>query len=222
MEGIKRRPTRAELLASAGKTIPNLVAPGLRILFVGINPGLYTAWSGYHFAKPGNRFWPALYASGLTPRLLDPSEEKELLALGIGITGFVRRATASAAELTDDEYRAGGRRLRALVKKFKPRCVVTLGITAYRIAFDAADAKLGRQPERFEGAELWVLPNPSGLNAHFQAADYARLFKEVRLGCSAQPSTGQPTSRATQSHRRAAERLNRRENTRGSSAARRA
>ncbi|HTD61784.1 MAG TPA: mismatch-specific DNA-glycosylase, partial [Gemmatimonadaceae bacterium] len=114
--------------------MPNLVAPGLRILFVGINPGLYTAWSGYHFAKPGNRFWPALYASGLTPRLLDPSEEKELLALGIGITGFVRRATATAAELTDDEYQAGGRRLRTLVKKITPGCVVTLGITAYRIA----------------------------------------------------------------------------------------
>ena len=184
VEGIKqRRPTRAELLASAGKTIPNLVAPGLRILFVGINPGLYTAWTGHHFARPGNRFWPALYASGLTPRLLHPSEEQSLLALGIGITGFVRRATATAAELTDDEYRAGGRRLRALVKKIKPRCVVALGITAYRVAFDSPGAKLGRQPERFEGATLWVLPNPSGLNAHFQLTDYARLFREVGDAC---------------------------------------
>jgi len=200
VEGItKKRPTRAELLASAGKTIPNLVAPGLRILFVGINPGLYTAWAGYHFAKPGNRFWPALYASGLTPRLLDPSEEKELLALGIGITGFVRRATATAAELTNDEYRAGGRRLHTLVRKIKPGCVVALGITAYRIAFDAAHAQLGRQPERFEGADLWVLPNPSGLNAHFQAADYARLFREVGASC-----------------------VSPRGNTRGNSAARRA
>jgi TDG/mug DNA glycosylase family protein len=199
VEGIERRPTRAELLASAGKTIPNLVAPGLSILFVGINPGLYTAWAGYHFARPGNRFWPALYASGLTPRLLHPSEGKALLALGIGITGFVRRATATAAELTDDEYRAGGRRLEALVRKIKPRCVVALGITAYRIAFGEPRAQLGRQPETMSGADLWVLPNPSGLNAHFQPADYARLFREVRVSC-----------------------VNPRGNTRGSSAARRA
>jgi double-stranded uracil-DNA glycosylase len=178
-----KRPTRAELLASAGKTIPNLVAPGLRILFVGINPGLYTAWAGHHFARPGNRFWPALHASGLTPRLLHPSEGKELLALGIGITGFVRRATATASELTADEYRAGGKRLRALVRRITPRCVVALGLTAYRVAFDAPDATLGRQPESIDGAMLWVLPNPSGLNAHFQPKDYARFFREVRLAC---------------------------------------
>jgi TDG/mug DNA glycosylase family protein len=200
VEGVaQRRPTRAELLASAGKTIPNLVSSGLRILFVGINPGLYTAWTGYHFARPGNRFWPALYASGLTPRLLDPSEGKELLALGIGITGFVRRATATAAELTDDEYRAGGRRLRALVKKIQPRCVVALGITAYRVAFNEPKAQLGKQPETISGADVWVLPNPSGLNAHFQLADYARLFGAVRESC-----------------------VNRRGNMRGSISARRA
>jgi double-stranded uracil-DNA glycosylase len=183
VEGLKKKPTRAELLACAGKTIPNLVGPGLDVLFVGINPGLYTAWSGHHFAKPGNRFWPALYASGLTPRLLHPSEEKVLLSLGIGITGFVRRATATAAELTDDEYRAGGRRLRTLVRRITPHCVVALGISAYRTAFDLPDAKLGRQDEMFEGAMLWVLPNPSGLNAHFQAPDFARMFREVREAC---------------------------------------
>jgi double-stranded uracil-DNA glycosylase len=186
VEGLKR-PTRAELLASAGKTIPDLVAPDLRVLFVGINPGLYTAWTGHHFARPGNRFWPALYASGLTPRLLHPSEEKELLACGIGITGFVRRATATAAELTDDEYRAGGRRIRALVRRLHPHCVVALGISAYRIAFTQPTAALGRQPETFEGAILWVLPNPSGLNAHFQAPDFARLFREVRKACVVSP-----------------------------------
>lgn len=181
MEGIK--PTRAELLASAGKSIPDLVATGLSILFVGINPGLYTAWSGHHFARPGNRFWPALHASGLTSRLLHPSESQELLALGIGITGFVRRATATAAELTDEEYRAGGRRIRALVKRVRPHCVCVLGLTAYRTGFDQPKAKLGPQPEPMYGATVWLLPNPSGLNAHFQLADYARWFKKVRLAC---------------------------------------
>jgi TDG/mug DNA glycosylase family protein len=199
VEGVTRRPTRAELLASAGKTIKDLVAPGLDLLFVGINPGLYTAWAGYHFARPGNRFWPALHASGLTPRLLHPSEGKELLALGIGITGFVRRATATAAELTDDEYRAGGRRIRALVKRLRPHCVCFLGLTAYRAGFDQPKAHLGRQPDNMAGATVWLLPNPSGLNAHFQLADYARLFREVGSAC-----------------------LSPRGNTRGSSGARRA
>jgi double-stranded uracil-DNA glycosylase len=207
VEGIKRRPTRAELLASAGKRIPDLVAPGLSILFVGINPGLYTAWTGNHFARPGNRFWPALHASGLTPRLLDPSEEQELLALGIGITGFVRRATATAAELTDAEYRAGARRIRGLVKRMRPHCVCFLGLTAYRAGFDQPKAQLGRQSEALHGATVWLLPNPSGLNAHFQAADYARLFREVRLACV--------TSRVTS-------RVSPRGSTRGSIAARRA
>lgn len=203
MEGVTRRPTQAELLASAGKSIPDLVAPGLSLLFVGINPGLYTAWAGYHFARPGNRFWPALHASGLTPRLLHPSEGKELLALGIGITGFVRRATATAAELTDDEYRGGARRIRALIKRLRPHCVCFLGLTAYRIGFDQPKAKLGRQPEDWYGAIVWLGPNPSGLNAHFQPADYTRFFREVRLAC-VRP------------------RVSPRENTRGSSAARRA
>ncbi|HZS58919.1 MAG TPA: G/U mismatch-specific DNA glycosylase [Gemmatimonadaceae bacterium] len=181
MEGIK--PTRAQLLASAGKTIKDLVAPGLSILFVGINPGLYTAWSGNHFAKPGNRFWPALHASGLTPRLLHPSEEQALLTLGIGITGFVRRATATAAELTDDEYRAGAKRIRSLVKRIRPHCVCFLGLTAYRAGFDQPKAQLGPQADDLYGSKVWLLPNPSGLNAHFQPADYARLFREVRLAC---------------------------------------
>lgn len=197
MEGVK--PTRAELLASAGKTIKDLVAPDLSLLFVGINPGLYTAWAGYHFARPGNRFWPALYASGLTPRLLHPSEGQFLLSLGIGITGFVRRATATAAELTDDEYRTGARRIRALVRRIRPHCVCFLGLTAYRAGFDQPKAKSGRQPEAMNGTTVWLLPNPSGLNAHFQLADYARLFREVRLAC-----------------------VNPRENTRESSDARRA
>jgi double-stranded uracil-DNA glycosylase len=205
VEGVK--PTRAELLASAGKTIPDLVAPGLSLLFVGINPGLYTAWAGYHFARPGNRFWPALHASGLTPRLLHPSEGKVLLSLGIGITGFVRRATATAAELTDGEYRAGARRIRSLVKRLTPHCVCFLGLTAYRAGFDQPKAKLGRQSDDMFGATVWLLPNPSGLNAHFQPADYARLFREVRLACIA--------PRVTPG-------VNPRESTRESSGARRA
>jgi TDG/mug DNA glycosylase family protein len=181
VEGIK--PTRAELLASAGKSIKDLVAPGLSLLFVGINPGLYTAWAGYHFARPGNRFWPALHASGLTPRLLDPSEGKFLLSLGIGITAFVRRATATAAELTDDEYRTGALRIRRLIKRLRPHCVCFLGLTAYRVGLDQPKAKLGRQAGELYGAKIWLLPNPSGLNAHFQPADYARLFRELRLAC---------------------------------------
>ncbi len=178
------RPSRAALLAAAGRTVPDLVAPGLRVLFAGINPGLYTAWAGHHFARPGNRFWPALHASGFTPRLLDPSEERELLGLGIGITGVVRRATATASELTPEEYRAGGERLRALVRRLAPRCLCVLGVGAYRAAFDQPAAMLGLQTGTFGSTRIWVLPNPSGLNAHYQARDFARLFREVRDACA--------------------------------------
>ncbi|MCB0021781.1 MAG: G/U mismatch-specific DNA glycosylase, partial [Caldilinea sp.] len=164
------RPTRAELAAAADRGIKDVIAPGLRVLFVGINPGLYSGWSGHHFARPGNRFWPTLHAAGFTPRLLHPSEERELLAYGCGITNFVNRATATAAELMADELVAGGERLLRIVETYRPRTVAVLGITAYRTAFARPKAALGRQHESLGDTPLWVLPNPSGLNAHYTPA----------------------------------------------------
>ncbi len=172
-------PTRAELLAAAGRTVPDIIAPGLRVLFAGINPGLYTAWAGHHFARPGNRFWPTLHAAGFTPRTLDPSEERQLLPLGYGITNVVPRATATAAELSTEELRTGGQRLRALARRYHPRALAVVGISAYRTAFDRPRAQLGRQPETINSTILWVLPNPSGLNAHYQLPDFARVFREL-------------------------------------------
>ena len=173
-------PTRAELLAAADRVVPDVVAEDLRVLFCGINPGLYTAWAGHHFARPGNRFWPALHASGFTPRLLRPYEEQELLTLGLGITNVVPRASATAAELSREELREGGRRLVALGERWRPAYVAILGVTAYRAAFGEPRASLGPQDRRLGPARVWVLPNPSGLNAHHQPADLARLFRELR------------------------------------------
>jgi double-stranded uracil-DNA glycosylase len=174
------RPTRADLLAAADRTVPDVIAPGLAVLFCGINPGLYSAYTGHHFARPGNRFWPALHAGGFTPRLLKPAEERELLTLGYGITNVVRRASAAADELTLDELVAGGKKLRARVKRYKPRYLAVLGVGAYRAAFDRPKAVLGLQPESIGETKVWVLPNPSGLNAHYRAADLAKLFQELR------------------------------------------
>lgn len=157
-----------------------MIAPGLAVLFCGINPGLYTAAIGHHFGRPGNRFWPTLFAAGFTGRLLDPSEERELLPLGYGITNVVARATATADELTDEELTAGGKKLRAKVKKFAPRFLAVLGVGAYRVAFDRPRATLGLQDETIGQTKIWVLPNPSGLNAHYQAARLAALFRELR------------------------------------------
>lgn len=175
-----RRPSREELLAARDKGVRDVIAPDLDVLFVGINPGLYTAAVGHHFARPGNRFWPALYAAGFTPRLLAPHEERELLKVGYGITNIVNRATAEASQLSEAEIVRGGRRLVAKVRRFRPRAVAVLGLTTYRTAFGDPRAQMGRQPHDLAGAALWVLPNPSGLNAHFKPADFARLFKEVR------------------------------------------
>jgi double-stranded uracil-DNA glycosylase len=176
----KRRPSQAELEAAVGNTLSDVIAPGLRVLFCGINPGLYSALTGHHFARPGNRFWPALYAAGFTSRLLDPTEERELLALGYGITNLAARATVAAAELTPAELVAGGHRLAEKVAHYQPRFVAFLGVGAYRTAFAQPQASYGRQPEPLHGAVLWVLPSPSGLNAHFKPADLARLFAELR------------------------------------------
>src|SRR5919202_564797 len=164
-----RKPTKEEIAAAAGKTVRDVIAPGLRVLFCGINPGLYSGATGHHFARPGNRFWPALHASGFTERQLSPHEERELLKHGYGITNFVARATATAEELTPAEFIAGGRRLRAKVRRYAPRFLAVLGIGAYRAAFNRPQAALGLQSERLGATAVWVLPNPSGLNAHYRA-----------------------------------------------------
>src|SRR5262245_6163784 len=175
------RPTKDEIRAAAGKTVPDVIAPGLRVLFCGINPGLYSGVTGHHFARPGNRFWPTLYAAGFTPRLLAPAEERELLGLGYGITNFVAHATATADELSPAEIVAGGRRLEAAMREYRPAYLAVLGIGAYRTAFGRPKAILGRQPETLNGAVVWVLPNPSGLNAHYKLADLAEAYRELLL-----------------------------------------
>jgi TDG/mug DNA glycosylase family protein len=179
------KPSKEEVLAAAGRRVPSLLAHELRVLFCGINPGLYTAAVGKHFARPGNRFWPALHASGFTERLLSPFEEHELLAHGYGITNVVERATATAAELSPEEYKEGGRRLEAQVRRYRPLFLAVLGVGAYRTAFNHPKAKLGLQAETIGETRVWVLPNPSGLNAHYQAGELARLFGELRLAVEA-------------------------------------
>jgi len=178
------KPTREEVQASANKTVRDVIAPDLKVLFCGINPGLYTAAVGHHFARPGNRFWPTLYAAGFTPRLLLPHEERLLLEYGYGITNLVARASVGAAELTPKELAAGGKRLAAKVRRYRPKCLAVLGVGAYRSAFGRPKAPLGRQEERLGEALVWVLPNPSGLNANYQRADLARLFGELRAAVS--------------------------------------
>ena len=176
-----RKPTRAELQAAYGRGVADVIAPKLKVLFCGINPGLYTAAIGHHFGRPGNRFWPALHAGGFTPRLLSPYEERLLLDWGWGVTNLVNKATARADQLTQTDLQEGGRLLVEKVAAFSPRCLAVLGIGAYRSAFGQPKAVLGQQDQDIAGASLWVLPNPSGLNAHYQAAELGRLFQELRL-----------------------------------------
>jgi TDG/mug DNA glycosylase family protein len=164
------------------KPVPDVVAPDLGILFCGINPSLTSAARGHHFARPGNRFWPALHLAGLTPRRLTPDEDRELLRYGIGVTNLVDRPTRTAAELGAAEVREGAEALAALVARYRPRVLAVLGVTAWRTAFARPDATLGLQPERVGGAETWVAPNPSGLNAHYQLPDLARLYGALRSG----------------------------------------
>lgn len=166
--------------AAAGKGLRDVIGPGLKVLFCGINPGLYSAATGFHFARPGNRFWPALHAAGFTPRLFHPSENERLLDLGYGLTNLVNRGTAGADELSPIELVAGGRRLAAKVRRFRPRAVAFVGIGAYRTAFGRRWATLGRQAEPLEGAEVWVLPSPSGLNANYQLPDLVKLLRGLR------------------------------------------
>jgi len=174
------KPTKQQLIEAAGKTLPDVIAPNLKVLFCGINPGLYTAAVGHHFARPGNRFWPALHQSGWTSRLISPFDEGELLALGVGISNVVPHATASAAELTREEYVSGGRALAKKIKRYRPRIAAILGLGAYRDAFARPKAQVGEQAERIHDARVWVLPNPSGLNANYQLPELVKLFKKLR------------------------------------------
>jgi double-stranded uracil-DNA glycosylase len=159
--------------------MPDLIAPGLRILFCGINPSLYSAAVRHHFARPGNRFWRTLYGAGFTGRLLAPSEERELLGLGLGITNVVPHATASALELSREDYVRGARALARKVRRYGPRVLAFLGVEAYRIVSGNVKARVGEQLESFAGARVWVLPNPSGLNAHYQLDALVRIYSEL-------------------------------------------
>lgn len=178
--GSAKRPSREELQAAYGRGVPDVIALDLKVLFCGINPGLYTAAIGHHFGRPGNRFWPALFRAGFTPRLLSPYEERELLSWGYGITNVVNKATVAAQELSREDLVAGGQRLVRLIEEYHPRFFAVLGIGAYRAAFGKPKASLGCQEESISGTVVWVLPNPSGLNAHYQLEDLASLFRELR------------------------------------------
>lgn len=175
------KPTKAELLAAVDKTVPDVIGPGLKVLFCGINPGLWTAAVGHHFARPGNRFWPALHTAGFTPRLLAAHEEHEMLQWGYGITNLVARTTARADQLDEEEFAAGGKLLAAKVRRHQPRVLALLGLGAYRSAFGRPGATVGPQEEHLGQTQVWVLPNPSGLNAHYSLEAIAALFRTLRL-----------------------------------------
>jgi TDG/mug DNA glycosylase family protein len=157
-----------------------VVADGLSVLFCGINPGLMSGATGHHFARPGNRFWPVLHLSGFTPRQLRPSEQRELLSYGLGITNVVARTTARADEISDEEFREGGRLLAAKVARLAPRWLAVVGVTAYRTAFGERSARIGPQERTIGGTRVWVLPNPSGLNAHWTAQTMAEEYGRLR------------------------------------------
>ena len=172
------------------KPLRDVIAPDLGVLFCGINPSLTSVARGHHFARPGNRFWPAIHRAGLTPRQLDPSEDGELLRHGLGVTNLVDRPTRTAAELSGDELRAGAEALAELVAINRPRMLAVLGITAWRTAWGRPKARLGLQPERLGTTSVWVLPNPSGLNAHHQLADLAAAYREMALAAGLGLSEG--------------------------------
>lgn len=178
--GMGARPTKADLEAARDKTVRDVIRPGLRVLFCGINPGLYTGAIGHHFGRPGNRFWPALHLSGFTPRLLTPYEESLLPELGLGVTNVVMRTTATADELSDEELREGAAALERKVRRYEPRYLAVLGLGAYRVGFGIKKAGVGPRPETIGETRVWLLPNPSGLNAHYQLPDLAREFARLR------------------------------------------
>ena len=178
------KPTKEEIAAAAGKKVPDVIAPDLRVLLCGINPGLYSGATGHHFSRPGNRFWPALHRSGFTLEQIHPFEERRLLEYGLGITNFVNRATARADQLDDDELRSSRSRLESKVRRFKPAWLALLGVTAYRVAFEESRAVIGDQKRTIGHTKLWVLPNPSGLNAHYQLDALAEEFGRLRAAAS--------------------------------------
>jgi double-stranded uracil-DNA glycosylase len=173
------KPSKEDLRDAVNRTTEDLIDYNLRVLFCGINPGRWSGATGFHFARPGNRFWKVLHLAGFTDRILHPSEEYELLERGYGITSFCKRTTARADELSAEEFIEGGRRLVKKLEKYKPQTLAVLGITAFRTAFRQPKAKLGLQAEKIGGASVWLLPNPSGLNAHYQVNDLAKLFSEL-------------------------------------------
>ncbi|MGP3998914.1 G/U mismatch-specific DNA glycosylase [Streptomyces sp. 8N706] len=178
--------TPEELEAARDRTIEDVIAGGLRVLFCGINPGLMSGATGHHFARPGNRFWPVLHASGFTPRRLHPSEQRELLTYGLGITNVAARTTARADELSDEELREGGRVLQEKVLRYEPTWLAVVGVTAYRVAFGDRHARIGPQDRTIGRTRLWVLPNPSGLNAHWTPKAMAEEFGRLRAAADAE------------------------------------
>src|SRR3954453_1213789 len=178
-------PSRAGPEQAYGAVIPDLVGPQVRVLLVGVNPSLYSGWSGRHFARPGNRLWRTLHEAGFTDRLGHPAETDAILAAGLGITNLVARATARADELTDEDLRAGTAPLARLVRRWRPPYVAFLGVSAYRVAYDAKQASVGPQPDHLiEGSGVWVLPNPSGLNAHYQQPALSAAYRELQRAVS--------------------------------------
>jgi double-stranded uracil-DNA glycosylase len=174
------KPTKEELQRALDRRIPDLIAPNLDVLFSGINPGLYSGATRKHFARPGNRFWKALHGAGFTDRVLSPFEQEEMLVRGLGITNIVNRTTVAAADLTDEEVRRGGRSLRRKILKYEPRFFALLGVGAYRTGFDRPKATVGPQDETIGETKIWVLPNPSGLNANYQLPKLIEVFAELR------------------------------------------
>lgn len=179
-----RRPSRDEIEAAEGRTIADVIGPRLQVLFCGLNPGLYSGAVGHHFARPGNRFWKAIHGAGFTPRVLSPHEEEDLLALGLGVTNLVERATRGARDLSGDELVAGAERLRQKVERYRPGWLAVLGIGGYRRGFGRRDAAVGPQDETIGDTRFWVLPNPSGLNAHYGLARLVEAFAELRVAAS--------------------------------------
>jgi TDG/mug DNA glycosylase family protein len=185
-------PTRDELANAYGRTVPDLVRPGLRWLLVGVNPSLWSAWSGHHFASPTNRLWKVLHRAGFMDRQLQPHETDAILAAGVGITNFVERATVSADEVGAAELRAGLGRLAELVERCQPNWVVPLGLTAYRAATLRRRAQVGRQPDQLGGRPVWLLPNPSGRAAAYSPADLTELYAQLRRSANSAPAQRRP------------------------------
>lgn len=195
------RPTREEQLAARGRSLRPVIAPGLGVLLCGINPSLYSAAVGHHFAGPSNRFWKVLHLAGFTPRLLRHDEDRTLPTFGCGVTNLVNFATARADELTPDQLVAGGRRITRQVRRYAPRALAVVGVGAYRVAFAQPRAVVGEQPQRIGDTRVWVLPNPSGLNANYQLPELVRLYRQAREAVNASLTPPRPRRGTTSASR---------------------